>query len=189
MGLFAAVAALVVAVDLWSKHFVFEQLNVVSEGHPPSVRDQVRITVVPGFFELEANYNYGAFSGWFSSHPEWLAALSGLALVVIIGVAVVHLHRSSSPSTAFLVALALLWGGTLGNLHDRLLLGAVRDWVKWFVVIGGEPRVWPNFNIADSAICVGVGLILLLEVRGSLRERRVARSAEGAAEAIRSSRR
>jgi signal peptidase II len=175
--LFMAVAALVVVLDLWSKHAVFELLEVVSVGKPPSVRSQKVITVVPGFFELEANYNYGAFSGWFASHPEWLTALSVAALAVIIGVAAVHLRRNPSPSTAFIIALALLWGGTLGNLHDRIRLAAVRDWIKWFVVIDGRPRVWPNFNIADSAICTGVGLILLLELLSSIRERRAAREA------------
>jgi signal peptidase II len=176
-GLFAGVAATVVALDLWSKHAVFALLDVRDEGEPPRVVSQKPIVVVADWFELEANYNYGAFSGWFSSHPEWLAALSVVALAVIVGVAVVHFRRNPSPSAAFVVALALLWGGTLGNLHDRLRLGAVRDWIKWFVVIDGRPRVWPNFNIADSAICTGVGLILLLEIRGSLRERRAARRA------------
>ncbi len=67
--------------------------------------------------------------------------------------------------------IALVWGGTLGNLYDRASLGAVRDWVKWYVVWGGRPYVWRNFNIADSSICVGVCLWLLLELRLGSRKR------------------
>ena len=58
--------------------------------------------------------------------------------------------------------LGLIWGGTCGNLYDRAVHGYVRDFVKWFLEWGGRQHVWPNFNVADSAICVGVGLLVLL---------------------------
>jgi signal peptidase II len=172
---FCLAAAAVVGLDLWSKSAAFKFLRVESDGNPPHVLSQETHTVIPGFFQLEANYNYGAFSGWFSNHPEWLTALSAVALVVILLVLAHHVRRNPRPSAPFVLALALLWGGTTGNLHDRLLLGAVRDFIKWFVVIGGKERVWPNFNIADSAICTGVGLILLLEVLAAGRDRKRAR--------------
>ena len=85
---------------------------------------------------------------------------------------VYHVKKAPVPERLFALSLGLLWGGTLGNLYDRAVLGGVRDWIKWFVVIDGKPHVWPNFNIADSGICVGVALLIIREIRGAVRDRR-----------------
>jgi signal peptidase II len=172
---FAATAILVVGLDLWSKAAVFEFLRVDSVGDPPRVQRQVEYEVIPGFFDLQANYNYGAFSGWFSRHTGWLAGLSLVALVALGLFFAVQFRGKARPTLAFTVALALLWGGTAGNLYDRALLGAVRDWIKWYVVWDGKEKVWPNFNVADASICVGVGLWILLEIVRGARERRGAK--------------
>ena len=170
---FVAVAAGVTVLDLWSKRAVFELLAVESAGTPPRVLFQKRFVVIPDWFELEANYNYGAFSGWFSEHTEWLAVLSATALIVILGIFIHQLRQPAGPGRLFTLALAFLWGGTCGNLYDRAALNAVRDWIKWFYVSAdGIPHIWPNFNVADSSICTGVGLLILLEVLRALRERR-----------------
>ena len=185
VAVFIAVAASVVAADLWTKEAVFKLLQVESAGSPPRVIHQEKYVVIPQLFELEANYNYGAFSGWFSRHTGFLTLLSAAALVVIALILLYQLRQRRGPGILFTLALSLLWGGTLGNLHDRYLLRAVRDWIKWFYVTGeGSDRrehVWPNFNIADSAICVGVGLLVLLEIRSSSRERRAKKEQELAA--------
>jgi signal peptidase II len=171
--IFIFVAASIVAIDLWSKKAIFELLKVLSVGAPPHVADQERYVIVPKWFELEANYNYGAFSGWFAEHPIVLASVSVIALVVIAGILVHHVYQPKGPSLLFAIALGLLWGGTCGNLYDRVTLRAVRDWIKWFYVSAdGHEHVWPNFNIADSAICTGVGLLVLLEVVSGLRQRK-----------------
>jgi signal peptidase II len=172
---FAVLAVGIAALDLWTKSAIFRLLEVESVGSPPHVTHQVERSVVPGWFDLQAHYNDGAFRGWFSSHTGWLTTLSAVALVVLLGLFAVQFRGGGRPGVAFSTALALLWAGTLGNLYDRAMLGAVRDWIKWFVVIGGEEHIWPNFNIADSAICTGVGLWILLEVLASLRERRAKR--------------
>lgn len=179
--IFVLAAASIVALDLWTKNAIFELLKVKSIGDPPRVIDQARYVIIPGWFELEANYNYGAFSGWLSEHTGWLAVLSGAALAIILGVLVYHVRQPKGPSRLFALALGLLWGGTGGNLYDRALLAAVRDWIKWFYVsTGGREHVWPNFNIADSAICTGVGLLVLLEVLNAARERKASAPARGA---------
>lgn len=155
----------ITALDLWSKKAAFELLKVVEVGEPPRVLTQERYVVVPQWFELEANYNYGAFSGWFSQHTGWLAVLSGVALVVIAGIFFYQFRFPGEPGKLFTVSLGLLWGGTCGNLYDRAKLAAVRDWIKWFYVSAdGKEHVWPNFNVADSAICTGVGILILLEL-------------------------
>lgn len=184
-SLFLSVTLLVTALDLWSKKAVFDLLEVETRMDPipslggaerPHVVDQSRVTVIPGFFELEANYNYGAFSGWFSSHTEFLTIVSAVAAAAMAAIVFFTSRSARPPSLWFYVALGLICGGTLGNFYDRLQLAGVRDWIKWFFVWNGRERVWPNFNIADSGICVGVALIVLLEIASSIRERRAQRS-------------
>ena len=186
IALFVILAVVIVAIDLWTKEAIFQLLEV--ELRPdtavPSVMTQQRKTVIAGFFDLEYNYNYGAFSGWFSSHTGGLAILSAVASLVLITLFVVHVSRHSRAELLYVTSLALLLGGTVGNLWDRAVLNGVRDWIKWYVVWDGRPRVWPNFNIADSAICTGVGCLILLEVIRWRAESRAAkqREADGKAE-------
>jgi signal peptidase II len=170
--LFLLIAIGVAGLDLWSKAAVFDLLDVQNMMRPTQdggekifVVTQRTRSVVPGFFELEANYNYGAFNGWFSEHTGLLALLSSIALLVIASVLWYSLGRSPAPTLSFVIALGLLAGGTAGNFYDRFELAAVRDWIKWYVVIDGQEHVWPNFNIADSGICVGVALVVLPELR------------------------
>ncbi len=178
---FLVAALLVSGLDLWSKKAVFDALGVVTaempDGRPRVVTQDVYV-VIPEWFELEANYNYGAFSGWFSRHTGWLAVVSALAIAVISGIFVYHVRKARAPENAFALSLGLLLGGTIGNLYDRAMLAGVRDWIKWFVVIDGREHVWPNFNIADAGICVGVALLIIREIRIGVRERRARRAAE-----------
>lgn len=175
---FVLAAAAVAGLDLWTKDFIFKLLKVEEIGTPPRVDRQEEMVIVEDWFELEANYNYGAFSGWFSRHTGWLALLSAAALLVIAAIFIHQLRQPRGPRFLFTLALGLLCGGTLGNLYDRYFLGAVRDWIKWFYVDArGNPHVWPNFNIADSAICTGVGLLILLEIMNAVREKKATREA------------
>ena len=71
--------------------------------------------------------------------------------------------RSAKPGTGFSVALALIMGGALGNLVDRLWLGMVIDFID--VHAGGWH--WPAFNVADSAVCVGAVLYVLCQSKSN----------------------
>ena len=171
--LFLLIAASVAGLDLWSKAAVFDLLEVRSAGIPARIVSRPHeIPVIPGFFDLQANYNYGAFNGWFSEHTGLLALLSCAALLVIASVLWYSLGRAPAPTSSFVVALSLLAGGTAGNFYDRFYLEAVRDWIKWYIVIDGKEHVWPNFNIADSGICVGVALVVLPELRTLFQKRK-----------------
>ena len=171
--LFLLIAASVAGLDLWSKAAVFDLLEVRSAGIPARIVSRPHeIPVIPGFFDLQANYNYGAFNGWFSEHTGLLALLSCAALLVIASVLWYSLGRAPAPTISFVVALSLLAGGTAGNFYDRVYLEAVRDWIKWYIVIDGKEHVWPNFNIADSGICVGVALVVLPELRTLFQRRK-----------------
>ncbi|MCH2580918.1 MAG: signal peptidase II [Planctomycetes bacterium] len=172
-ALFLLIAASVAGLDLWSKAAVFDLLEVRSAGIPARIVSRPHeIPVIPGFFDLQANYNYGAFNGWFSEHTGLLALLSWAALLVIASVLWYSLGRAPAPTISFVVALSLLAGGTAGNFYDRFYLEAVRDWIKWFIVIDGKEHIWPNFNIADSGICVGVALGVLPELRTIFQKRK-----------------
>ena len=174
---FVLLAGGIVALDLWSKEAVFELLEVVSVGDPPEVASQKPFVVIEDYFWLEANYNYGAFSGWFSGHTGYLAAVSVIAAAVLAGLFVFHVVRHAQPCALYVTALALLLGGTIGNLYDRAMLRAVRDWIRWFYVSSdGKHHVWPNFNVADSAIVGGVGCLVLLELIRWRKEKRESRA-------------
>ena len=180
--IFVLAAILVTWIDLWSKQAVHEFLEVetieTSDGKPRIVDPRKYFVVIKNFFWLEYTYNYGAFSGWFSKHTNGLAILSGIALAVIAGVFFFHVRATTRPGILFSLSLGLIWGGTCGNFYDRALLGGVRDWIRWFIVYDGRELIWPNFNIADAGICVGVSLWILREIRTLLRERRERRQGE-----------
>ncbi len=176
--LFLGVGLGVAALDLWTKELAFDALEMEigffddkpylqhRDGRvgPHGLPHRENIVVIPKLFEFEAALNYGAFKGWFGEFTGALAIVSLIALVFIAGILWFTTRGGSRVSFWLVLALALLWGGTLGNFHDRALIGGVRDFIKWFVVVDGKEYVWPNFNIADSAICVGVGVIILLEI-------------------------
>lgn len=165
--LYAVIAAGIVGSDLWTKHLVFDMLGVhvvQSDGRAElAPAGQHQHDLIQGNLAFEAVLNFGAFNGMFRNIPWLLVAVSGIA--VLVTALLVGVPPRAPP--LLVVALALLAGGALGNLHDRLEYGAVRDFIKVYY----HSWVWPNFNLADSAICVGVGLLLLREVIVAHRKR------------------
>lgn len=136
-------ALLVLLLDLGSKALVEAHL------HPGQV-----ITVTP-FFNLVLTYNPGAAFSFLSDASGWQRWLfSGIAMAA--SVLIVYLLRKHCLETLFSVALALILGGALGNLWDRIAVGEVVDFVQ--LHYGGY--YWPAFNVADSAITVGAALIV-----------------------------
>ena len=132
--------------------------------------------IVPGLFHLTLVTNRGALFGLFHDLADpWRGALfitiPVLAIVLILG----FQWRTTTADAVAQGGLALILGGALGNLVDRVRLGYVVDFLDVFI---GEHH-WPAFNVADSAICVGVALLVLdLMTRG--RRRQPAESATGA---------
>ena len=139
-----AVGLVVLALDQISKWAI---LNVVMV--PPRI-----IPVFPSF-NLTLVYNPGVSFGQMGWLGPWV--LSALAIAISAAL-VVWLRRAE---TALLgVALSFVIGGAVGNVIDRLRFGAVVDFLDFYVPGTGWPH-WPAFNLADSAIVVGVGLIIL----------------------------
>lgn len=109
--------------------------------------------IVPGFMNLTYLRNTGAAWGMLDGYNTWLGVLS---IAVLIGLI---FFRRSFISNVFehKIALGCLLGGIAGNLIDRLRLGYVTDFIDLHI----KGQHWPSFNIADSAICIGVGIYIL----------------------------
>ena len=111
------------------------------------------VPLIPGFFSLTYIRNTGAAWGMFSGQN---LALSLLAIVMLVAL-VLFRRKLLPPGRPHRVALGLLCGGIVGNLFDRLRLDYVVDFLDFFV----RSSHFPAFNVADSAICIGVGIYVL----------------------------
>src|SRR5215468_4711908 len=115
------------------------------------------ISVIPGFFRITHVENRGAAFGLFADSPsEWKIAVLVLFSIVALVIVSALLWRNSHSMTTTGVGLALILGGALGNLWDRLVSGRVVDFLLFYV---GQYQ-WPAFNVADSAIVIGAGLLV-----------------------------
>lgn len=117
-----------------------------------------QVEPVTSFFNLTLRHNYGvAFSIFDDAEGSQRWFLAALAFFVSI-VIVVWMYRLPKMLTAELIGLSLVLGGAIGNLYDRVALGYVVD----FVELHYQPLsfYWPAFNVADSAICIGAGLLI-----------------------------
>jgi signal peptidase II len=116
------------------------------------------ITVIPGLFDIVHSQNPGAAFGLFAgSTSEWrtilLIAFSGVALIVLAGM----LWKSAGMDRRTAIALALILGGAMGNVFDRVRWGTVTDFLLFYI----GTHQWPAFNAADSSIVIGCGLLAL----------------------------
>jgi signal peptidase II len=141
------IALMVVLLDRWTKHVVAQRIRLYSH-----------VQVIPGFFQLTHTENTGAAFSLFADSPApWktalLIAFSGIALVVVS----VLLWKNHHAHMATGIGLSLIMGGALGNLWDRLARGRVVDFLLFYF----KRYQWPVFNLADSAIVIGAGLLVL----------------------------
>jgi len=133
-------------LDLWSKKAVFDRLQQQQTGS---------VSIIDGFLRLVMAENAGAAFGIATGRTHLLVALSVIALVVIF--AVFLLGRAEQKLAH--VALGLFAAGICGNLYDRIFNnGLVRDFID---VVYWPGKHWPAFNVADTMLCVGVGLIIV----------------------------
>jgi len=136
-------AALIIVLDQASKWLI---LQVVMQ--PP------RVIEVTGFFNLVLTFNTGVSFGLLDNDSPWGPwLLSGLAVAIVIGL-LIWLRQQSHLLPA--LAIGLIVGGALGNVIDRMHQPGVVDFLD-FHLSGWH---WPAFNVADSAITVGVALLL-----------------------------
>jgi signal peptidase II len=147
LGRGLAVAVVVAALDQLAKYRVLEFFGADGCGTAHE-----RVT---SFFDLVLTCNRGVSFGLFNQGTEWTGLLLTLLAVAIIVVLVWWLARVNSGLLA--VAIGLIIGGAVGNVLDRVFLGGVVDFLDFHL----GAWHWPAFNLADSAICIGVAAMLL----------------------------
>ena len=146
-GFHFLIAVLVIVLDRAAKWAVTKNI---------SLHDNIQ--VIPGFFRLTHVENRGAAFGIFADSPsEWKIAALVMFSIVALAIVSVLLWRNSHSMHTTGIGLALILGGAVGNLWDRLLSGRVVDFLLFYV---GQYQ-WPAFNVADSAIVVGAGLLVV----------------------------
>jgi signal peptidase II len=138
-----AVSAAVIAADLATKAWVTHAFGA------GEVRE------VTPFFNLVLMYNTGAAFSFLAGAGGWQRWFF-TAITIVISAAIVYMLRKPQRGRTVPLALALVLGGALGNLYDRITLGHVVD----FVQLHAAGYYWPAFNVADSAITIGVALLI-----------------------------
>ena len=142
-----ALSLLVLVIDQASKFYFENKLEMFQQ-----------IVIIPDYFSWTLAYNTGAAFSFLADSSGWQRWLFALIAIVVSAVLVVWLKRLGRNETWLAIALALVLGGALGNLYDRVALGHVID----FILVHWQNRwYFPAFNIADSAISVGAVMLAL----------------------------
>ncbi|HEX7140502.1 MAG TPA: signal peptidase II [Vicinamibacterales bacterium] len=144
---YLAISLAIIALDALTKWLVAARIDLHES-----------ITVIPNLFEIVHVRNTGAAFGIGANTDSHVVPmlLNGGAIIVF-AVVVVYALRTAVTDRMLQVALHLILGGAIGNLVDRFRFGYVVDFLDFYV----RDHHWPAFNIADSAICIGIGLLFL----------------------------
>ena len=144
----ALIALLVIALDQLTKQIVLRFLGYAQE----------RI-VIGGFFKFVHWGNTGSAFSMFRGNNELLAGVAIVALLVLF----LSRHQFDSRTLLSQVAFGMIFGGIVGNLIDRLWAGHVIDFIYFYLQQRNGTEIgFPAFNVVDSAICTGVGLVFLI---------------------------
>jgi signal peptidase II len=144
MGKWLGLAALVVVLD---------QLSKIAAERWLTYRESV--PVFPGF-DLTLSYNRGAAFSFLANQGGWQRWFFTVLAVAVSAFLINWLRQINDRDRWLSASIALLLGGAIGNVIDRVLYGHVIDFIELYVVLDGQRWSWPVFNIADSAITVGV---------------------------------
>jgi signal peptidase II len=146
-----ALSALVIVLDQLTKYFAIELLE------PYKAQ-----AVIPGFLNWTLAYNAGAAFSFLHDAGGWQRWLFTVLAIAVSTVLVIWLRRTDRGEWRTALPLALVIGGALGNLIDRLRVGHVTDFIEVYY----QQWSWPAFNVADSAISVGAVLLILFGLGG-----------------------
>lgn len=146
--LLATISGAIIGLDQLTKIFIHTRFEL----HESTV-------VIPGFFDLTYVRNFGAAFGILATAPENLreplfGVIPLIALVIILSI----MRTTSDSQRLQITALSLIFGGAVGNYIDRLRFGYVIDFLDFHFK---EVYHWPAFNVADSAIVIGVTIMVL----------------------------
>ncbi len=135
---------IIVVLDLYTKHLVQQTFML---------GDKLTITT---FFDLVRYHNEGAAFSFLADAGGWQKWFF-TTVSIVASVFILYLLNKHQQEKLFSLGLALVLGGAIGNLYDRVTLGYVVDFLSFHL----NGLYWPAFNVADSAITVGVGILLL----------------------------
>lgn len=138
------IAFIIIVLDQVSKWWMLIEVM-----QPP------RIIIITPFFNLVSGWNRGVSFGMFSSSESWSGWVLSLLALGIVGFLLNWLRKAES--TRYAVSIGLIIGGALGNVADRMMHGAVFDFLDFHV----SGYHWPAFNVADSGITVGAVILVL----------------------------
>lgn len=156
MGLkpFAMITGLIVMLDQATKFLVLAKLPLYDS-----------IPVIEGFFNLTHIRNPGGAFGFMATGSQGVRNLLFVGVSIVAMGLIVYFYRSTPKTFPLLAsALAMIFGGAVGNLIDRLRFGEVVDFLDVFVGV----YHWPAFNVADSAITVGITIFIAHMVLGKM---------------------
>ena len=143
-----SLAVLIMALDLLTKWWI----RTTFELHQS-------LEIIPGYLRIIRVHNTGVAFGLFADfHSAWKPYLLALMALVAVVVIVIYSARMPSGRVMLQLALAVTMGGILGNFIDRIVRGFVVDFIEFHV---HDSFYWPTFNVADSAITLGIALLLL----------------------------
>jgi len=146
----------ILVLDQWTKHRVVQEL--------PLYR---RVNVIQGFFNLTHVRNAGGAFGIFGGEKGGLGSILFVVVSLIaIGAILFLFFRVKENEKTLAFSFSLILSGAVGNLIDRLRFGEVVDFLDFHL----SSYHWPAFNVADSAICVGIGLMALEMLKGDRRK-------------------
>ncbi len=142
----------VLLLDQWTKSLIVQKLPLYE-----------RVEVIPGFFNLTHVRNTGGAFGIFGGEKGGLGSILFVVVSFLaIGAIVFLFLRIKENERMLAIAFSLILSGAAGNLIDRLRYGEVVDFLDFHLFTSH----WPAFNVADSAICVGIGLMALELLKG-----------------------
>jgi len=144
------VALAIIGLDQLTKRLVLQFLGYTQEK-----------VIIPGLFKFVHWANTGAAWSLFRGNNNVLALVALIALVMLY----LSRHHFDSRTILGQIAFGLIFGGIVGNLIDRVVRGHVIDFLYFFIQQRGGELGFPAFNVADSAICTGVGLIFIITWR------------------------
>lgn len=147
---FTALGLVALVLDQVTKYWANNSLPTGPHGYG------IAVPVIENFFDWRLSYNTGSAFSLFAgtAGARWFLTVIG---IIALGAIVWMLVKAKDDQRRLAIGLGLVAGGAIGNLIDRILYGKVTDFVvwKWY------EHEWPTFNVADAALCVGVGLLFL----------------------------
>ena len=144
---YLALSAAIIILDIWTKWLVATRIDLHES-----------IQIIPHFFQIVHVRNTGAAFGiGANAASRVVPILLNIGAIGVFCVVVVYAFRSAVTDRVLQTGLHLILGGAIGNLLDRFRFGYVVD----FLDVYAGSHHWPAFNVADSAICIGIALLFL----------------------------